>query len=571
MPFNRRKIGFSYLKIGVLALLLLVPYASTVPVKAADYRFEFTLFYGAGRYAMDQQIVEAVQSFLAEVDINMKIESHDWASFAAAQRESNRTKLVGDYQAWFVGFGNPWMNADGALKNFISQRGLEPLFYNNTHYDDLFVQSRKEANEANLMDLYEEMNDIVMTDAPWIFLAIEPNLHAAKSVQGITTYHDESVDIFDAYSETSNDTLTLSLGTEPVKFDPQHTSGMSNLGIVRLVCETLVKLDQETGDVVPVLAESWSTDSSAENWTINIRQGVYFHDGSELTAEDVKYTLWDRLASPDSGALASSSFGPPSGPIKNITVLSKYQLKIETIGFAALMPFFNYQPSEIVSKTQCDALHKANETVPGEDFQTDPSGTGPYKFVEWVKGDHITLQRNENYWGKKPAFQTVIMKKITDSASRVTALLAGDVDYIHQAPTTAIDTLMADPEVYMIKAASVRMMHIGLNHDFEIFKNRKVRQALNYAVNQTKMVETLYSGYGSAMIDTMMAPNAYGVQEGNVSYEQDIEMAKQLLDEAGYPVPGQVTPSFEFPLVMIALALMMGKKAFFGRKLKKKN
>jgi len=568
--FIKNRKNNLYLKIGVLALLLVLSSFSAIPIRAQEKsRFEFKLIYGAGRYAMDKQIVETVQSFLADIDVKMTIESRDWASFSAAQRESNITKLTEDYQAWFVGFGNPWMNADGALKNFISQRGLEPLFYNNSYFDQLFVQSRKESDETELMKLYKEMNDIVMTDAPWIFLAIEPNLHAAQGVQGLTTWHDESVIVSDAYSTTSNDTLTLSLGTEPSKFDPQHTSGMSNLGIIRLVTETLVSLDQETGDVVPVLATSWETDNEAENWTIHIRQGVKFHDGSELTAEDVRYTLWDRLSSPDSGALAQASFGPPSGPIKNITVVDTYTVKIETIGFAALMPFFNYQPSEIVSKAKCLELYRENETVPGEDFQTDPSGTGPYKFVDWVKGDHITLIRNENYWGEKPAFQTIIMKKITDSTSRVSALLAGDVNYIHQVPTTSVATLIADPDVYLIKAAEVRMMHIGLNLDFDIFKNRKVRQAINYAVNQTKMVETIYEGYGSPMIDTMMSPSSYGVQQGNISYSQDVEKAKQLLDEAGYTVPKESVPGFDFQIMLIGVIFAAGLGKRFHRKLRK--
>ncbi|MFX0013407.1 MAG: ABC transporter substrate-binding protein [Promethearchaeota archaeon] len=570
MPFTNGIKCKSYLKIGVLTLLLVLASVSVIPINAQDeYRFEFKLIYGAGRYAMDKQIVETIQSFLADVNVKMTIESRDWASFSAAQRESNITKLTQDFQAWFVGFGNPWMNADGALKNFISQRGLEPLLYNNSYYDDLFFASRKEADETELMKMYKEMNDIIMTDAPWIFIAIEPNLHAARGVENITTWHDESVIVSGAYSKTSNDTLTLSLGTEPSKFDPQHTSGMSNLGIIRLVTETLVSLDQDTGDVVPVLATSWSTDSKAENWLINIRQGVKFHDGSELTAEDVKYTLWDRLSDPNSGALAQASFGPPAGPITNITVVDTYTIKVETIGFAALMPFFNYQPSEIVSKGRCEDLAKTNETVPCEDFQNNPSGTGPYKFVEWVKGDHITLERNEDYWGKKPAFETIIMKKITDSASRVSALLAGDVNYIHQAPTTDVGTLKDDPDVYLINAASVRMMHIGLNHNFEIFQNRKVRQALNYAVNQTKMVETLYEGYGSPMIDTMMAPNAYGVQQGNISYEQDVEKAKDLLDEAGYPVPGAGAPGFETPIVLITMILVVSLGWNSRRKSKK--
>jgi peptide/nickel transport system substrate-binding protein len=168
---------------------------------ATGNRFEFTIIYGAGRYVADQQICEAVQSFLADVDIKMNIESHEWASYSALTKLRNKTEIIeADFQAWFSGFGNPWMNADGALKNFMSQGAvLEPIFYNNSHYDDLFFQSRTETDETDKFDLYEEMTDIAMNDAWWIFLAIQPNLHAAKRVENITTYHDETVDISGAY------------------------------------------------------------------------------------------------------------------------------------------------------------------------------------------------------------------------------------------------------------------------------------------------------------------------------------------------------------------------------------
>jgi ABC-type transport system substrate-binding protein len=98
------------------------------------------------------------------------------------------------------------MNADGALKNFMSQGAvLEPIFYNNSHYDDLFFDSRSETDETAKFGLYEEMTDIAMNDAWWLFLAIQPNIHAGRRVQNITTYHDETVDISGAYLPSGGD------------------------------------------------------------------------------------------------------------------------------------------------------------------------------------------------------------------------------------------------------------------------------------------------------------------------------------------------------------------------------
>lgn len=352
-----------------------------------------------------------------------------------------------------------------------------------------------------------------------------------------------------AQLEPSEDTVVIALGTHPSAFDPQYTFGMSNLGMIRMVCETLVKIDQVTGEVLPVLATNWETDANAENWTITIREGVKFHDGSELTAEDVKYTLWDRVAAPDSGAFVQRTFGPPGGPMISMEVVDKYKVKIQTAGYADLMPYFNYQPSEIVSKAKCDELSRSDETRPGEDFQDDPSGTGPYKFVKWVEGDYIQYVRNDEYWGKKPAFENVIYKKITEASSRIAALLAGDVDYIHGILPTDISTLEADEDVYIIEGTPTRMMHIGLFPGFKPFADRRVRQALNYAVNQSQIVKTIYAGTGVPMINTFLAPSAYGVQPGNVSYNQDVTKAKELLDAAGYPVNATTGNRFEFTII----------------------
>jgi peptide/nickel transport system substrate-binding protein len=352
-----------------------------------------------------------------------------------------------------------------------------------------------------------------------------------------------------AQLEPSDDTVVIALGTHPSAFDPQYTFGMSNLGMIRLVCETLVKIDQVTGEVLPVLATAWETDANAVNWTITIREGVKFHDGSELTAEDVKYTLWDRVASPSSGAFVQKSFGPPGGPIISMEVVDTYKVKIQTAGYADLMPYFNYQPSEIVSKARCDELSRPDETRPAEDFQNNPSGTGPYKFVKWVEGDYIQYVRNDDYWGPKPAFENVIYKKITEASSRVAALLAGDVDYIHGILPTDISVLEADDDVYIIEGTPTRMMHIGLFPGFEPFADRRVRQALNFAVNQTQIVKTIYAGTGEPMINTYLAPTAYGVQPGNISYNQNVAKAEELLDAAGYTVDPATGNRFEFTLI----------------------
>jgi len=322
--------------------------------------------------------------------------------------------------------------------------------------------------------------------------------------------------------EKRGGTLVISLGTDIPIFDPQKSTGMQNLGIIRLVCETLTDMDPKTGEVKPNLAESWESTPDATTWTVHLRKGIKFHDGTTFTAEAVKVSIMDRLLNPQAKSPARGSFSM----IKSMDIKDDYTVVFHTTGYAPLMALFNYAPSEIISPTQYKKL--------GDDFYKQPIGTGPYKFVEHVKGDHVKLVANPEYWNGAPELDTIIMKPIPEAGARVMALESGSSHVITNVPPADYFRLKADARFYAIQALSQRSMHVSLNTKWGPLKDVKVRQALNYAVDKKAIVDRIFKGTAGIMDCPGIPPSAFGYSKIGV-YEYDPAKAKQLLAQAGYP------------------------------------
>ncbi|MEW6375816.1 MAG: ABC transporter substrate-binding protein, partial [Thermodesulfobacteriota bacterium] len=164
---------------------------------------------------------------------------------------------------------------------------------------------------------------------------------------------------------------------------------------------------------------------------------------------------------------------------------------------------------------------------------TKPVGTGPFMFKEWVPGNKFVMVRNENYWGKKPLLQEVTWRVIPDDASRVVALETGEVHVAVRIPPFDIPRLKANPKLSVIGAPSVRTIFLGFNALKEPFHDKRVRQALNYAVNKEAIVKHMLGGVGRVS-DAPISPGIFGYTPIK-TYEYSVEKAKALLAEAGFP------------------------------------
>lgn len=314
--------------------------------------------------------------------------------------------------------------------------------------------------------------------------------------------------------------LIIAQGTDVLTLDAHHIIASPCATVLEHMVETLLKMTPE-GEIVPHLAEKWEVSAEATVFTLTLRKGIKFHDGEALNAEAVKVNF-DRRLDPE----AATAMGFLVAPIKTVSVVDEYTVKIETTEpCGAMLATLTHSTNGI----QSPAALKASWDKP----LPKTVGTGPFVFEEWLPGEKLTMVRNEDYWGEKAKLSELVFKVIPDDAARVVALETGEVDVIVRIPPLDIPRLEADPEIYIDNTASVRTIFIGFNILMEPFGDKRVRQALNYAVDKEAIVKYMLGGIGRVS-DAPISPGIFGYHS-TMTYEYNPEKAKALLAEAGYP------------------------------------
>jgi peptide/nickel transport system substrate-binding protein len=333
--------------------------------------------------------------------------------------------------------------------------------------------------------------------------------------------------------------ISIALGTPITSIDPHFHNLSPNNSFARHIFETLTAND-ESQNLKPGLAESWKTVEPTV-WEFKLRKGVRWHDGSEFTAEDVIATLKRVPNVPNSPA----SKAIYTRPIVEATAPDKHTLRLRTANPYPLLP------NDIVA---IDILpRRIAETAKTEDFNSGKAmiGTGPYKFVEYVAGDRVVIAANDRYWGPKPAYSKVRFRMITNSAARVAALLAGDVQMIEAVPTADIPTLQKDKRVTVVSRVSSRIIYLHMDSSREKgspfvtdtsgkpmeanpLRDPRVRKAISKMIDREAIASRIMEG--QAQPAGQLLPDGYfGTSKKLRPDKYDPEGAKKLLAEAGYP------------------------------------
>jgi peptide/nickel transport system substrate-binding protein len=287
--------------------------------------------------------------------------------------------------------------------------------------------------------------------------------------------------------------------------------------------DNLVVRDLKTMQIVPHLATAWKTIDEL-TWEFTLRQDVTFHNGDKFTAHTVKFN-YDRCLNPEQKCPQRGNHAK----IKEVQVVDDYTVRFLTHDPYPIMleRMQNFQMvSEKVAKDKGDAFMAEN-----------PIGTGPYKFVHWLKGREILMERNDNYWGPKPAFKYAKIRIIPDKATQVADLLAGGVDLVRALPPDQIEVLKASGAAYVTTAPVLRTAFIQLDSQGRTEKNpfmdKRVRQAVNYGVNTDKIIQFVLNGQ-AVRTANVLNPMAFGFDPNVKPYPYDPDKAKKLLAEAGY-------------------------------------
>jgi len=314
--------------------------------------------------------------------------------------------------------------------------------------------------------------------------------------------------------------LTFAAGADPDSLDPQNTQSNPGEQVNRMMYDNLIRFNTKM-QIEPALAESWTQSSDGLAWTFKLRKGVRFHDGTPFDAKAVKY-FFDRVLGDEKPFKASlyTPFVQGAQVVDDGTV--RVTLKQP---FAAFLFRLAHSAGGIISP----AAHQKW----GKDLTLHPVGTGPFKFVEWVKGDRVVLERNEGYWGGRPRLDRVTVKTVREDSSRVLMLESGDADLIVNIPPEDIPRLRKDPRFAVESIPTARALYVVINMKKKPFDDLRVRQALNYAVNREAIVKSLFQGNAEA-IPGIVAPlqNGFAKLPG---YAYDPKKAKELLAQAGVP------------------------------------
>jgi len=331
--------------------------------------------------------------------------------------------------------------------------------------------------------------------------------------------------------------LKIGIKSEPSSMDPHYHNLTPNNMMAMYVFDKLVMQDEKQ-NLKPGLAVSWKPVDDL-TWEFKLREDVKFHDGTPFTAEDVKFTLERAPKVPNS----PSSFARYIKHITRIEIVDPLTIRLHTATPFPLMATY-MSTFTIVSK-------KHGEGAATKDYNSGKAmvGTGPFKFVEWVPGDRIVYTRNDAYWGQKSPWEKVIIKPISNSSSRVAALLAGDVDLIDFVPTADIEKMKKNPKMHMVRQVSNRViyLHLDSNRDKSPFvtdkdgkamdknplKDVRVRRAISKAINRQAIVDRIMEG--NAIPAGQLLPDGFFATSPNLKPEKcDPEGAKKLLAEAGW-------------------------------------
>ncbi|HEX2135044.1 MAG TPA: ABC transporter substrate-binding protein [Microvirga sp.] len=313
------------------------------------------------------------------------------------------------------------------------------------------------------------------------------------------------------------DTLVVDLPNDAATLDPHLQWDTDSYSIYRNIFDNLVTRNVE-GKIVPQIAAAWRylDDTTIE---FDIRQGVTFHDGSALSAEDVAFSI-RRIINPTFNSPQLSQFdqivsAEATGPGK-VTVKTKTPYPAL---FAQLVKL-SIVPKAVV------------ERVGDQTFNIQPVGSGPYKLEAWQKGVQTTLVANESYWRGKPPFKTVTFRVVPDVSTRVADLRSGRADLVRQLGPDEATALKNDPQLKVLSSPTERIGYLFINALSGPTADVRVRRAIAHAIDKSALIEALLQGYANP-VNIVLTPANFGYVADVKDYEYDPAKAKALVKEAG--------------------------------------
>ncbi len=322
-----------------------------------------------------------------------------------------------------------------------------------------------------------------------------------------------------AQGGTPQDQLTIGVQLDVDTLDPHNSTLTASIRLQPLLFETLIVKD-ENQQIVPCLATEWEWISDTE-LQFKLRQGVKFHDGTEMKASDVKFSI-DRAA-------ATARHSARYDDLQEIIVNDDY-----TVTFVTKKP--SAKLLDMLSEVLFGGaiIPEAHANAVGDSIATEAVGTGPYRLVEWAAGEQLVVEKNPDYWGEPGVAQTITYRVISEDTSRIIALETGEIDIAETIPSTDIARISDNANLSLYQIPGMVVTYWGFNTQKAPFNDLKVRQAMNYAIDRDSVAIAATNNDGQAA-KTVLGMGMEAYYDGMEGFEYNPEKAKALLAEAGYP------------------------------------
>lgn len=332
---------------------------------------------------------------------------------------------------------------------------------------------------------------------------------------------------FGLQAQTPSNVLVVGQIAEPKSMDPATVTAVNDFRILMNVYDGLVRYKDGTLEVEPSLAESWTISDGGKTYTFKLRSGVKFHDGSDFNAAAVKFNF-DRMLDEnhphhDTGPFPLSFF---FSAIEDVAAVDSSTVRFKlNAPYAPFLSNLAYPTGLIVSP---DGVKKH-----GKDFGRSPAGTGPFKFAEWKSNSKVVVTRNDAYWGGAPALEAIVFRPITDGNTRVAEMLSGGIDLMVEIPPDSVSQFAGNGYA-LHEQAGPHVWFLILNAKEGPFADKRVRQAVNYAIDKKSLVENVLQGTAAVAAGPTPPAFAWAYNDSLQPYPHDPDKARSLIKDAGH-------------------------------------
>jgi peptide/nickel transport system substrate-binding protein len=333
-----------------------------------------------------------------------------------------------------------------------------------------------------------------------------------------------------AAAARADTTLVIGMAADPTGLDPEAVLNNTSGFVMSTIYDSLVRYKPGTTEVIPGVAEKWEVSADGLTYRFHIRPGLKFSDGTPL---DAKAVLWnvDRLLNKQNPEYIYNT-GSVEGYIDfTYGNVSSYRvMDDETVEFVLKTPSAPFLNS--LAMVWNGLVSPAATAKWGKDYRNHPVGSGPFVFREWRQRDQVILDANPDYWGGRPKVDHVIFKEMPDPQASVLALRRGEIQILADVGSQALRAIKADPSLEVLTQPGLAVSGVSIPTDVAPFNDKRVRQALNYAVDKNAINRALFNGLAVPMVSPL--PQAqWGFDPSLKGYPYDLEKAKALLKEAG--------------------------------------